>query len=92
MPRRYRRRVTPPTQITIPAVCPTCRGAGELPVLDGALLTILRLNRGLSMRALGLASGTSASSICDFERGFRRPRLATLVRLRRALGVAVVVS
>jgi transcriptional regulator with XRE-family HTH domain len=52
-----------------------------------ATLRELRLARELSQEALGDAAGLHMTEISRLERGRREPRLGTIVRLARALGV-----
>lgn len=47
-----------------------------------------RKRLGLSQEALGDASGLHRTEVGLLERGQREPRLSTIVRLARALGVA----
>ena len=47
-----------------------------------------RHRRGMSQEALAYASGIHSSEVSRIERGAREPRLSTLVRLARALGVS----
>lgn len=53
-----------------------------------ANLRRVRLERGLSQEALGDKSDLHRTEISLLERGERDPRLATIVRLARGLGVA----
>lgn len=53
----------------------------------GANLRRLRLAAGLSQMQLGDRAGLHFSEISRLERGLRDPRLTTVVRLARALGV-----
>lgn len=46
-----------------------------------------RTERGLSQMALGNAAGLHFSEISLLERGGRDPRLSTIVKLARGLGV-----
>lgn len=46
-----------------------------------------RLRVGLSQEALWFATGIHATEISRFERGVREPRLTTIVRLARGLGI-----
>jgi transcriptional regulator with XRE-family HTH domain len=46
-----------------------------------------RVERGLSQEALGDAAGLHRTEISLLERALREPRLTTIVRLARALGV-----
>jgi transcriptional regulator with XRE-family HTH domain len=46
-----------------------------------------RLRRGLSQEALGHASGMHRTEISLLERAQREPRLSTITRLARALGL-----
>jgi transcriptional regulator with XRE-family HTH domain len=54
-----------------------------------ANLRALRLERGLSQEALGAACDLHRTEISLLERAGRDPRLSTLVRIARALGVPV---
>ena len=53
----------------------------------GANLRSLRLAAGLSQMQLGDRANLHFSEISRLERGLREPRLMTVVRLARALGV-----
>jgi transcriptional regulator with XRE-family HTH domain len=55
----------------------------------GENLRSARLRRDLSMAELGRISGLSHSEVSRLEAGIREPRLATLLRLARALGTGV---
>jgi transcriptional regulator with XRE-family HTH domain len=46
-----------------------------------------RQERGLSQEALGQLAGLHMTEISRLERGLREPRLGTIGRLSRALGV-----
>ena len=46
-----------------------------------------RLRRGLSQEALGEASGLHRTEVSLLERAGRDPRLSTISRLARALGI-----
>lgn len=46
-----------------------------------------RERRGLSQEELGHAAGLHPTEISRLERGVREPRLSTVVRLARALGL-----
>jgi transcriptional regulator with XRE-family HTH domain len=52
-----------------------------------AKLRAEREARGMSQEALGHASGITGSEISRLERGVREPRLITLFRLSRGLGI-----
>lgn len=52
-------------------------------------LRSLRKRRGLSQEALGDVAGIHRTEVSLLERSGRDPRLSTLVRLARALGVPV---
>lgn len=52
-----------------------------------ANLRAARLEQGLSQEALGDACGLHRTEVSLLERHRRDPRLATIVRLARALGV-----
>ena len=54
-----------------------------------ANLRALRLARGLSQEALGAECDLHRTEISLLERAGRDPRLSTLVRLARGLGVPV---
>ena len=54
----------------------------------GAVLRMLRKERGYSLRQLAAATGLSHSFLCDIERGRCKPSLDTLEVLARALEVA----
>lgn len=49
----------------------------------------LRLQAGLSQEALGAACGLHRTEISLLERSTRDPRLSTLVRLARGLGLSL---
>lgn len=55
----------------------------------GKNLERVRLEKGLSRRALGLRAGLSEDTIYKIERGRRSPRIGTLLWLTQALGVDV---
>jgi transcriptional regulator with XRE-family HTH domain len=59
----------------------------DLLALFRANLTSLRESAGLTQAELGRLSKTSASYICDLERGRRAPNLATLIPVAKALGI-----
>jgi transcriptional regulator with XRE-family HTH domain len=46
-----------------------------------------RARRGLSQSQVGKLSGIHATEISRIERGLRDPRISTLIRLARALGM-----
>lgn len=46
-----------------------------------------RANAGMSQEALGFACGLHRTEVSLLERAAREPRLSTIVRLARALGV-----
>lgn len=50
-------------------------------------LRVTRARRGLSQEALGVAAGIHRTEVSLLERAAREPRLSTIVRLSRALGV-----
>jgi transcriptional regulator with XRE-family HTH domain len=50
-------------------------------------LKTCRLRAGLSQEALGTAAGLHRTEVSLLERGGRDPRLSTVVRMARALGV-----
>lgn len=47
----------------------------------------LRLRAGLSQEELADAAGLHPTEVSRLERGVREPRLGTIVRMARALGV-----
>jgi transcriptional regulator with XRE-family HTH domain len=55
--------------------------------VDGQRLRELRVQRALSLRALGERSGVSFATINNLENGKRPARLATIRKLADALGV-----
>jgi transcriptional regulator with XRE-family HTH domain len=66
----------------------TRRGPGVEPeALFGANVRGERQQRGLTQEALAAASGLHRTEISLLERGAREPRLSTVVRLARALGL-----
>ncbi len=60
---------------------------GDLQRSVGRNLRAYREARGLSQEALGDACGLHRTEISPLERGGRDPRLSTIVRLARGLGV-----
>lgn len=57
----------------------------SLRLRPGAEIRRLRLQRGMSLRELGEKSGVSYSTICEIERGRRRPSHKTLRRILAVL-------
>ena len=55
--------------------------------VDGQRLRQLRVERALSLRALGDRSGVTFATINNLENGKRPARLATIRKLAEALGV-----
>jgi transcriptional regulator with XRE-family HTH domain len=55
--------------------------------VDGQRLRQLRVERALSLRALGDRSGVTFATINNLENGNRPARLATIRKLAEALGV-----
>jgi len=55
--------------------------------VDGQRLRQLRVQRALSLRALGQRSGVSFATINNLENGNRPARLATIRKLAEALDV-----
>jgi transcriptional regulator with XRE-family HTH domain len=55
--------------------------------VDGQRLRTLRVEKALSLRALGERSGVSFATINNLENGNRPARLATIRKLAEALGV-----
>jgi transcriptional regulator with XRE-family HTH domain len=55
--------------------------------VDGQRLRELRVQRALSLRALGERSGVTFATINNLENGNRPARLATIRKLANALGV-----
>jgi transcriptional regulator with XRE-family HTH domain len=55
--------------------------------VDGQRLRQLRVERALSLRALGERSGVTFATINNLENGNRPARLATIRKLAEALGV-----
>jgi XRE family transcriptional regulator, regulator of sulfur utilization len=55
--------------------------------VDGRRLRQLRVERALSLRALGDRSGVTFATINNLENGNRPARLATIRKLAEALGV-----
>lgn len=54
-------------------------------------LRSIREQRGLSLRALKRASGVAVSNLARYEAGQGDPRLSTLRKVAKALGVSVAV-
>ncbi|MBS0248295.1 MAG: helix-turn-helix domain-containing protein [Proteobacteria bacterium] len=63
--------------------------ADKLSVDIGLALKSRRERRGLSLRAVGSASGISASMISELERGAKSPTISTLAAIARALDIAL---
>jgi XRE family transcriptional regulator, regulator of sulfur utilization len=55
--------------------------------VDGQRLRELRVERALSLRALGERSGVAFATINNLENGHRPARLVTIRKLADALGV-----
>jgi transcriptional regulator with XRE-family HTH domain len=55
--------------------------------IDGQRLRELRVEKALSLRALGERSGVSFVTISELEKGHRPARLVTIRKLAEALGV-----
>ena len=55
--------------------------------VDGQRLRELRVQRALSLRALGERSGVTFATISNLENGNRPARLVTIRKLADALGV-----
>ena len=55
--------------------------------VDGERLRELRVQRALSLRALGERSGVTFATINNLENGNRPARLVTIRKLAEALGV-----
>jgi XRE family transcriptional regulator, regulator of sulfur utilization len=55
--------------------------------VDGQRLRQLRVERALSLRALGERSGVAFATINELENGYRPARLVTIRKLAEALGV-----
>jgi transcriptional regulator with XRE-family HTH domain len=55
--------------------------------VDGQRLRQLRVERALSLRALGKRSGVAFATINNLELGYRPARLVTIRNLADALGV-----
>jgi len=55
----------------------------------GGRLRELRQERGMSMRALGRASGLSTNALSMIERGRTSPSVSTLYKISEALGVPI---
>lgn len=53
----------------------------------GKRLRVVRKERGLSQDDLGLSTGVHPTAIGRFERGLRDPRMTSILRLARGLGV-----
>jgi transcriptional regulator with XRE-family HTH domain len=68
---------------------PRLEGSDDLDVMVGHRLRALRLQRGLSRRALGAAIGVSVAEIGQFEDGLTRVGAARLMRLAEALEVHI---
>ncbi|WP_353988661.1 helix-turn-helix domain-containing protein [Ruicaihuangia caeni] len=58
-------------------------------LLVGRRIRQLRLDRGMTLEALGEAIGRAASQVSVLENGKREPRLGDLQRVARALGVTL---
>ncbi len=54
-------------------------------------LRAIRKQRGLSLRALKKASRVAVSALAKFEAGVGDPRLSTVRKVAKALGVSVAV-
>lgn len=52
-----------------------------------ANLRALRVEKGLSLEALGEAAGMHFTQVSRYERGVREPRVTAIVRLATGLGV-----
>jgi transcriptional regulator with XRE-family HTH domain len=59
------------------------------PHLLGARIKAFRLSRQLSLRALGQASGTTASFLSQLERGASGAAVSTLMKITEALSISV---
>jgi transcriptional regulator with XRE-family HTH domain len=59
----------------------------DTPVLFGAVLRSIRIERGLSQEALALEAGLQRNYISLMERGLNQPTITTIFRLALALGV-----
>jgi XRE family transcriptional regulator, regulator of sulfur utilization len=55
--------------------------------LDGITLRRVRLSQGLTMQKLGKKAGVNPITIGRLERGYGTPRLETVRKSARALGV-----
>ena len=75
---------SPAPPATTLSVTPGLWGRSAAPVN----LRELRLERGLSLEALGVLAGLDTSTISKVERGLVEPRPETIVRLGKALGIA----
>ncbi len=63
--------------------------SGVTAVDVGSRLRELRQERGMSMRALGRASGLSTNALSMIERGRTSPSVSTLYKISEALGVPI---
>jgi transcriptional regulator with XRE-family HTH domain len=63
--------------------------SGVTAVDVGGRLRELRQERGMSMRALGRASGLSTNALSMIERGRTSPSVSTLYKISEALGVPI---
>lgn len=59
------------------------------PQLLGARLKAFRLSRQMSLRALGQASGTTASFLSQLERGASGAAVSTLMKITEALSISL---
>jgi transcriptional regulator with XRE-family HTH domain len=68
---------------------PARSSSRQVPVDEafGRVLREIRLSKGLSQEALGLASGSGRTFVSQLERGTRGASLKTLFRLARELEI-----
>jgi transcriptional regulator with XRE-family HTH domain len=64
-------------------------GQDAISINVGMKLREIREERGLSIRALGRASGVSANAISMIERGRTSPSVSTLYKIADALGISI---
>lgn len=65
----------------------TPQPASDPVVVLGARVRELRRDRGLTLKALGVAAGLSHPFLSQLERGLARPSMSSMERIARALGV-----
>jgi transcriptional regulator with XRE-family HTH domain len=60
------------------------------PLVFGRTIRRLRRDRDLSQQALAGAAGIGAKHVSEIERGNREPRLTTITKLAKGLGLTPV--